>query len=126
MKSDGISHLGFKQPEEIPALIEQIGAYILPSHFEPWGVSVHEMAAAGLPLLLSEEVGSNDAFLTEGKNGFSFPQKSPDQIAVAMLRIEKMSDTELLKMGKVSHQKGSVINTQNWVQTVLEILNFRT
>ena len=71
-------------------------------------------------------MGSNDAFLTEGKNGFSFPQKSPDQIAVAMLRIEKMSDTELLKMGKVSHQKGSVINTQNWVQTVLEILNFRT
>tara|TARA_B110000879_G_scaffold167590_1_gene216710 strand:- start:68 stop:1129 length:1062 start_codon:yes stop_codon:yes gene_type:complete len=126
VKSEGISHLGFKQPEEIPALIEQSGAYILPSHFEPWGVSVHEMAAAGLPLLLSEEVGSNDAFLTEGKNGFSFPQKSPDQIAEAMLRIEKMSDIELLKMGKVSHQKGNAINTQNWAETVFEILNFRT
>jgi glycosyltransferase involved in cell wall biosynthesis len=119
---EGISHLGFIQPEEIPALIELSGVYILPSHFEPWGVSVHEMAAAGLPLLLSEEVGSNNVFLTEGENGFSFPQKSPDQIAEAMLRIEKMSDIELLKMGALSHQRGNSINTENWVKTVFKIM----
>ena len=123
---EGISHLGFKQPEEIPALIEQSGAYILPSHFEPWGVSVHEMAAAGLPLLLSKEIGSIDTFLKEGENGFSFPQRSPECIAKAMHSIEKLSVAELCKMGALSHQKGNAINTENWVQTVFEILNFRT
>ena len=123
---EGIAHLGFKQPEEIPALIEQSSAYILPSHFEPWGVSVHEMAAAGLPLLLSKEIGSIDTFLKEGENGFSFSQKSPECIAKAMHSIEKLSAAELCKMGALSHQKGNAINTENWVQTVFEILNFRT
>ena len=120
--AEGIEHVGFVQPQDIPKLIEKSGAYVLPSHEEPWGVSVHEMAAAGLPLLLSQEVGSISTFLEEGKNGFSFPQKAPELIAAAMFSIEKMSDGELLKMGEISHEKGNYINANNWVNTVLKII----
>ena len=122
IQSEGIEHIGFVQPNKIPKLIESSGAYILPSHIEPWGVSVQEMAAAGLPLLLSEEVGALDAFLSEGKNGFSFAQKSPEEIVKVMHLIEGMSDEQLLDMGEISHQKGNEINTQNWVSTILKIV----
>jgi glycosyltransferase involved in cell wall biosynthesis len=123
---EGISHLGFIQPEELSNLIERSGAYILPSHFEPWGVSVHEMACAGLPLILSKEIGSKDMFLAEGENGYSFENKNIVQLTNAMLAIDKLSEVELIDMGIKSSFLGNQLNTENWVQTVLEILNFRT
>jgi len=123
---EGISHLGFIQPPELSKLIERSGAYILPSHFEPWGVSVHEMACAGLPLILSKEIGSIDMFLAEGENGYSFGNKNIDQLTNAMLAIDKLSELELIDMGIKSSFLGNQINSENWVQTVLEILNIRT
>ena len=39
-----------------------------------------------------------------------------------MFSIEKMSDGELLKMGEISHEKGNYINANNWVNTVLKII----
>ena len=42
-----IKHFGFKQPAELYSLLLDGGVFVLPSRFEPWGVIVHEMAAAG-------------------------------------------------------------------------------
>ena len=40
-------------------ILQGCGVYILPSHFEPWGVSVHEMGVAGFPMLaLPDAIGA--------------------------------------------------------------------
>ena len=75
-----IKHLGFLQPSELKQLLDQNPIYILPSKFEPWGVSVQEFAIAGCPLLISGRVGAKELFLTENENGFEVePTKKRDK-----------------------------------------------
>lgn len=120
---EGLEHIGFVQPDHIPELLEKTGCYILPSHFEPWGVSVHEMAAAGMPLLLSSEVGSKSQFLKHAENGYLFQSGSAQEIENCLFQIEKKEDAELVKMTQLSHELGNTITTEQWVNTVLTILN---
>lgn len=97
-----IKHFGFVQPKEMHAYISQTGVFVLPSHFEPWGVVVHEFAAAGFPLLCSDTVGASTAFLQDDHNGFSFRAGSVEELKVALHRMMNLPDEELLKMGERS------------------------
>jgi len=122
LENSNIKHLGFLQPNEMEPVLLDTSIYILPSHFEPWGVSVHEMAAAGFPLLLSEEVGSKEAFLEEGKNGFSFPAKNKQALKACLLKMMQLPESELQQMGKHSNKLAQKITPQNWVETIQSIL----
>jgi glycosyltransferase involved in cell wall biosynthesis len=97
-----ISHIGFIQPADLPPIISQAGVFVLPSHFEPWGVVVHEFAAAGFPLLCSDAVGAATAFLKEGINGYSFKTGDVEALKFAMQRIVQLPAHELQQMGKES------------------------
>jgi glycosyltransferase involved in cell wall biosynthesis len=48
--------LDFISPSDLPVFYKASGIFCLPSINEHWGVAVHEAAAAGLPLLLSDTV----------------------------------------------------------------------
>jgi glycosyltransferase involved in cell wall biosynthesis len=52
--------------------IKNSGCLILPSLHEPWGMVVHEFSAAGLPLILSDQVGSRFSYLINNENGYLF------------------------------------------------------
>ena len=119
---DGIKHIGFVQPKELEKYIAESGVYILPSKFEPWGVSVQEFAISGFPLLLSNEVGAADRFMDE-KNGLKFRAGDVSEIIRAMKTMVKKSDHELIEMGKISHDKGKSLNQKIWSQTILSVLN---
>ncbi|MBF9253832.1 glycosyltransferase family 4 protein [Pontibacter sp. 172403-2] len=97
-----IRHFGFVQPKDITQFISQAGVFVLPSHFEPWGVVVHEFAAAGFPLLCSRQVGAATAFLQEGVNGFSFKAGDVTGIKDALKQVVLLPDTVLLEMGEQS------------------------
>jgi glycosyltransferase involved in cell wall biosynthesis len=114
-----IKHFGFIQPNELDEYLKNTGVYVLPSHFEPWGVAVHEMAAAGFPLLLSNAVGSHRTFL-KNDNGFLFASTYKDSLKEAMLKVIKTSDEELLKMGKRSVVYANQITQDIWVNTLLK------
>ena len=60
-----IKHFGFVQPENLKDIIQDTGIYVLPSKYEPWGVSLHEMVSSGMPVLISENIGSKIYFLKE-------------------------------------------------------------
>jgi len=60
-----IKHFGFVQPKDLAEITSQSGVFVLPSHFEPWGVVVQEYAASGFPLITSKAVGANESFLKE-------------------------------------------------------------
>lgn len=118
-----IKHFGFVQPGDLDPIIEKSGVFVLPSRFEPWGVVVQEYAASGFPLLLSTAVGAGEAFLEEGKNGFSFRPGDAIEVKNQLKKIIKLSSKELLLMSERSHGLAQKISPQKWSSTLLEIYN---
>ena len=118
-----IKHFGFVQPSEINKYTIQTGVFVLPSRFEPWGVVVHEFAASGFPLLLSNEVGAKEQFLQEGKNGFEFEAKNIQSIKLALQKIIHTSDADLLNMGEKSNTLAQTISPKTWTDSLLKIIN---
>ncbi len=120
-----IHHLGFVQPNQFAGLVEKCGVFVLPSLFEPWGVAVNEFATAGMPLLLSEKVGSAETFLINGQNGFSFKPANEKDIKKKLEMIMNLSDQELLQMAEKSHILGDSVNAKNWSDTLYQIARMR-
>lgn len=118
-----IKHFGFIQPKDLDPILADTGVFVLPSRFEPWGVVVQEYAAAGFPLLISEEVGAGEQFIRKDVNGYSFSASSPQALKSALKNIIKLEQKDLTLMAERSHQLAQEINPQQWVNTVLHFLN---
>ena len=115
-----IKHFGFVQPNDLGEVISKSGVYILPSHFEPWGVTLQEFALSGMPLLCSEKVGAAEAFLEEDKNGFMFPANSIEHLKQAMKKIINMKDESLKSFHNRSAELGKKINVDIWINTLMK------
>ncbi len=118
-----IKHLGFVQPDELLKFIQPNGVFVLPSYGDAWGVAVHEMAAAGMPLVLSSEVGAKEDFLVEGVNGFEIESKNKESIKKALLKFMKMSPKEIRKMGDESHRLSKRNSPEKWSETLMEFVH---
>jgi glycosyltransferase involved in cell wall biosynthesis len=117
-----IKHFGFVQPKDLATYTSQTGVFILPSRFEPWGVVVHEFAASGFPLLLSDAVGAKDQFLEEGKNGFEFKSKNVSDIKNVLRKIISSSESELQEMSTHSNTLSKFISPAKWVNSLLKMV----
>ena len=118
-------HLGFVQPADMPAVLEQCGVFVLPSLYEPWGVVVHEHACAGFPMLLSHRVGAADMFLVEGENGQRFMAGDIDSMKDALRWIIAKHDEDLLRMSERSAFVGRQWDTARWAQVAMGFLERR-
>lgn len=116
-----IKHLGFLQPDELRSIIAETGIFVLPSTFEPWGVVVHEFAAAGFPMICTDEVGAASAFLEEGKNGFVIEPGNKLAIMCAMGKIMNMTDKELNLFAAHSVFLASQNTPKDWGRRLMEI-----
>jgi glycosyltransferase involved in cell wall biosynthesis len=117
-----IKHLGFKQPNELTSYLIQADVYVLPSHFEPWGVSVHEMALSGLPLLLSNKVGAAEKFLIENKNGYVFEAGNILQLTAYLQKMTTLTDMQLREMAVNSHDIGLSLSHKDWKNTLSQLV----
>jgi glycosyltransferase involved in cell wall biosynthesis len=113
-----IIHHGFKQPHELAPHLVDAACIVMPSKKEPWGVVLHEMAIAGIPLLASRSVGAATEFLTPKKNGFEFLTTN---LVQEMKQMIQKSDAEREVMGKWSHELGSRRSPGTWVKTLLRL-----
>jgi glycosyltransferase involved in cell wall biosynthesis len=123
IEGEGIRHFGFVQPSQLLPILKETTVYILPSHIEPWGVSVQEMAIAGYPLLLSDKIGAGESFLVDEENGFRFEAGNAQSIQVSLERVAQLSDSELIAMAEKSHHLGLGNTPQLWARTLLDFLN---
>ncbi len=117
-----IKHFGFIQPKDMAPYTLQTGVFILPSRFEPWGLVVHELAASGFPLLLSQQVGAKEQFLQEGKNGFEFIAQDVSSIKQALKHIIHTSAADLLSMSQHSHTLAQSHSPKKWVECLLSMI----
>jgi glycosyltransferase involved in cell wall biosynthesis len=120
--SHDIHFTGYKNQNELAKLMESCGAFCLPSRWEPWGVVVHECAAAGLPLLLSDKCGSAEAFLEEDQNGFLFRSGDERDLQEKLERLMKLSDNTLYMMGRKSYCLSHKITPEISAQSLISIL----
>jgi glycosyltransferase involved in cell wall biosynthesis len=117
-----IVHHGFLQADEIREHIADGEIFILPSRYEPWGVVVHEFAAAGYALILSDHVGARFSFLEHGKNGLIFQIDNKKALKEAILQLTSKSREELRGMGDKSHALAQKINPTTYAHKIIEMM----
>ena len=116
-----IKHFGFIQPFNMEKFIAETGVFILPSHFEPWGVVAHEFAAAGFPLVCSNKIGAAEQFLSDRINGYLFHSGNIKELKSVLKNIMNKTSEELLAMGEISLEKASTITPEKWTETLIKI-----
>lgn len=121
-KHPQIKDMGFVQPENMPSLLANSSVFVLPSFFEPWGVVVHEFAAAGFPMVCSDAVGATEKYLISGVNGFSF--RSGDVVALknTLHTITQMPTKELLAMAHKSVEFANRYGPTEWADQLTNLL----
>jgi glycosyltransferase involved in cell wall biosynthesis len=68
-----IRFLGFRNQSELPAIYDLCDVFVLPSSFEPWGLSINEVMNAGKAVVVSDLVGCAPDLVKDGQNGRTFP-----------------------------------------------------
>lgn len=104
--------IDFLHPSRLTDIVSTAGCFLLPSNIEPWGVVLHEFAAAGLPIICSDVCGAASTFVVDGYNGFTFASGNSSALASQMLKIVASSPDELRQMSSRSHALGQRISTQ--------------
>lgn len=123
IKNDGaIIQFPFSGVDELVNYAKNSSAFIMPSRHDQWGVAVQEFALAGLPLILSENVGSHPVFLIDGYNGYLFKNNSADDLAEKMYLISQKNDEELAVMGARSRGLGLSITPQMSAASLISVL----
>jgi len=112
----------FMQPDKLRDEVTRSGCFILPSRGEPWGVVIHEFAAAGLPIICSDVCGASSVFLIHGLNGFIFKSEDTNSLSKQMLNIINSNDDDLFSMADYSHQLGQNITPALSAASLVSVL----
>lgn len=120
--SPGIKHFGFQQPEKLRQFLGETGIFILPSHFEPWGVVVHELAAAGFPMICSDRVGASSAFVENKINGYIYSGGNAQELAETMRTMMLKTDEELIQMGVQSRRLAKQLTPAIWASRLMHLI----
>ena len=89
---DKVQFTGYINQEELPRYYNEADVYISPSHVDGSSVSLMEAMACGLPCLVSD-IPANKEWVTEGENGWLFPDGDADALAEVILRVAENRDT---------------------------------
>jgi len=88
----------FLSQSEIGKIMEDSGCALVPSLYEPWGLVLHEAAAAGLPVIATRNCGAAYQFVVNKYNGYLIDEGDVASLRDAMLKIINSSDDDLLRM----------------------------
>lgn len=99
---------GFVNQAELPAVYAASDLFVLPSSNEPWGLVVNEAMCAGLPIVLSEEIGCAEDLVQAGVNGATFRAGDVTGLAEAMRPI--LVDADL----RAAQGRASLERIESW------------
>jgi len=116
-----IKHFGFVQPSDMGKYLAETGVFVLPSSFEPWGVVVHEFAAAGFPLILSDKVGAKESFLKDNYNGYRFESGSKSQLKNCLLEMMNASKDQWIQMSERSAELAKKNTPKIWAEKLFRM-----
>ena len=115
-----IIHHGFLQPHELTPHLIDAAAFVMPSKKEPWGVVLHEMAIAGLPMLASRAVGASTEFIDSTKNGTFLTKET---IAQDIKGIMERPAQQIDDFSAKSHQLGTGHSPIVWCNALKQLVS---
>jgi glycosyltransferase involved in cell wall biosynthesis len=80
----GVVYLGRLSGDDVLRAYLAADLLVLPSLFEPWGLVVNEAMACGLPIIVSDRVGSADDLIQHGETGLVVGAGSATELASAI------------------------------------------
>ena len=101
---DGVWLPGYRPIDQLPNYYGLAEAFIHPALNEQWGLVVNEAMASGLPVLVSRTVGCRYDLVKDGENGFLFDPTSTDEIAGAMVRFHRLSESQRRQQAQASRR----------------------
>lgn len=116
----GVADRGFVQPDQLPHVMREATAFVLPSRREPWGVVLQEAGASKLPLICSDACGAGVHLLQDGYNGYLFESENADHLAECLVRMEAASVEERRDMGERSHELSKQYTPERWARTFVQ------
>lgn len=122
----GVIQNGFLQPADVASVLHRSSCYINPSRAEPYGVVLHEAAAASLPILTSHMVGAAPTLVQDGYNGWWVPAGRADHLAEAMARVSELDAARLGELSATSHTLSQRLSPAGWARNLHEELARRT
>lgn len=114
----GVKFLGFLQPDVYADTLKQVGVFILPSHFEPWGVVIHEAISSALPVLCTHQCGASVELVHQGHNGFVFEAGNVALLADLMHYISS-GTISLPKLGERSFALSAIYTPDQWANRLM-------
>lgn len=99
----------FSNQNDLLEIADRSSCFVLASIFEPWALVIHEFAAAGLPLIVTNSCGASDHFVMNNYNGFVVNPKSAEELAEAMQKIIDADANTLFEYGKRSRELSTSI-----------------
>ena len=85
---DNILFCGFIENEKLGEVYQSHDVLILPSYYEPWGLVVEEALYWGLPVIVSDRVGSSIDMVQNLGTGRIFKSGDPESLHEAINQIE--------------------------------------
>jgi len=85
---------GYQPYSQLPSFYGISDVFVHPSVDEPWGVSVQEALACGLPVLVAEGVGSRYDLLRDGITGWVFGNGDDKKLAQ---RLHELASDDVLR-----------------------------
>ncbi len=119
---DDVDIRPFMQQEDIAGLMQESGCSMIPSKHEPWGLVIHEAAAAGMPLIVSKVCGATDQFVADGVNGIVLQEVSASSIQQAMEQVISLSSEQLLSMSEKSRMMSKSIQPSHVADALLGLM----
>lgn len=121
-KVDEVCVYPFSSYEELVHIAKKARVLVLPSRHDQWGVVVHEFAALGMPLLLSENVGAKATFFINGFNGLLFKHCSAAELAKKMYEFSNMTREDISIMEQNSLLLSTRINIKTSTANFLSLI----
>lgn len=118
LKYDFVEYHSFLEQKHLLNLLNDISFFILPSIYEPWGVVIHEMVAAGIPVICSDACGAKAAFVFDNYNGYIFKNKSSVSLTNTLIKSFSISEKKLYDFKIRSNELSKSITPDLWGETI--------
>ena len=114
---NNVTFSGYVKYPELPKFYGICDLFVHTSNNEPWGVSVQEAMAAGLPVITSEYVGASIDLIKKGENGFIYNSGNIQDLKA------KLSNALTFDIQVVKETNEEIIESWNYLSTLKSLLN---
>ena len=103
--ADKVNTPGYVSYSQLPKFYALADVFVHPAPSEPWGVSVNEAMACGVPVMVSTGVGAREDLVDEGETGFVFPLGDWRALADKLVSFSRTGDSVSIKASCVKKMR---------------------